>query len=206
MKPYMATIQGMGIDAPRAIKGLMEADNILRTAPHDQKRDYIMRLAQSYGINLGDVSNAPAVNPEIFEVRNQLNQLQGKIAKDQQDKEAAEQQSLLNDIQKFAKDKEYFEEAKPTMIQLLQSGVAIDLDDAYKKAVKLNDDLFERDQAAQQAKAGQEKIRSKDQAAKAARSAAVGVKSSTPGVITATKAQDRRSKLAEQFAELDERL
>jgi hypothetical protein len=46
----------------------------------------------------------------------------------------------------------------------------------------------------------------KNRAAKAARAAAVSVRSSTPGTNTASKAQDRRSLLAEQFDALSERL
>jgi hypothetical protein len=204
--PYMQTIQSLGIDAPTAIKGLMEADNHLRTAPHDQKRAYILKLAASYGINLGDVSDAIPVNPQIHEVQTQVQQLRAQLEGERRAKEEAESRSLLEQIQKFATTKEHFEEAKPTMIQLLQSGVATDLEDAYKKAVRLNDDLFQTEQTARQAQSEAEKKAAKDQAAKAARSAAVSSRSSTPGTATQTKAQDRRSMLSEQFEGIGDRL
>ncbi len=206
VQPYEQTIRGLGIDVPTAIKGLMQADHILRSSPPDQKRAYLLQLAQSYGVQLGDVSNQPPVNQDVFTLKNEIMQIRGAIDADKRAKEEAEQANLLSEIQKFATKAEHFEDAKPTMIQLLQSGVATDLQDAYDKAIRLNDDLFQSHQAALQAKAEQEKKASKDQAAKVARSAAVSVRSSAPGTHTASKAQDRRSKLAEQFGELDERL
>jgi hypothetical protein len=112
---------------------------------------------------------------------------------------------LLGEINNFASKAEYFEEARPTMIQLLQSGVAGTLEEAYEKAIRLNDDLFQQTQQRSQAEAAAQKSLSANRAAKAAKAAAVSVKSSTPGTKTTTKAQDRRSMLLEQFDSVNER-
>jgi dsDNA-binding SOS-regulon protein len=92
------------------------------------------------------------------------------------------------------------------MIQLLQSGVATDLQDAYDKAVRLDPNLFETIQQSKQAEVDAQKRAAANKAAKSARAAAVSVRGSAPGTITATKAQDRRSLLAEQFDSMSERL
>jgi hypothetical protein len=112
----------------------------------------------------------------------------------------------LQEINGFAQKAEHFEEARPTMISLLQSGMAETLQDAYDKAVRLDPELFNQIQQAQQAKAAAEKSAQLDRAAKAARAAAVSVRGSTPGTNTAPKAQDRRSLLSEQFDGMTERL
>jgi hypothetical protein len=91
------------------------------------------------------------------------------------------------------------------MIQLLNSGMAQNLEDAYNKALRLDEALSSKLQQSQQAQAEAAKRESANKAAKAARAAAVSVRSSTPGVNTATKAQDRRSLLAEQIDSLNER-
>ena len=91
------------------------------------------------------------------------------------------------------------------MIQLLQSGVATTLEDAYAKATRLDENLFESMQQAQQAKSIGQKRTTANQAAKVARGAAVSVRSSTPGATAATKAQDRRAMLAEQFDSVTDR-
>ena len=79
-------------------------------------------------------------------------------------------------------------------------------EDAYEKAIRLNTELFERVQQAQQAQAVAQKSAQLNRAAKAARAAAVSVRSSTPGTNTAPKAQDRRSLLSEQFDGLMDRV
>ena len=79
------------------------------------------------------------------------------------------------------------------------------MDDAYQKAIRLDNDLFTKHQPASQGQADAAKREASNRAAKAARAAAVSVKSSTPGAATSTKAQDRRSLLMEQFDNLNER-
>ncbi len=122
-----------------------------------------------------------------------------------QQQEAAQNQALLSEINSFAEKAEFFEDARPTMIQLLNSGMAQNLEDAYNKAVRLDETLSSKLQQSLQAKTEAAKRESANKAAKAARAAAVSVRSSTPGVNTATKAQDRRSLLAEQIESLNER-
>ena len=208
IQPYMNTIQGLGIDAPRAVKALMEADHVLRNSPPDQKRAYLASLARSYGIDLGGVdyaSQGGPIDPNYYALQNELNSVRGEISSFKQQQEQAENQSLLGEINNFAGKAEYFEEARPVMIQLLQSGVAGTLEDAYEKAIRLNDDIFSRTQQSSQAAAAAQKSSSANRAAKAAKAAAVSVKSSTPGAKTKTNAQDRRSMLLEQFDSVNER-
>jgi hypothetical protein len=208
IQPYMNTIQGLGIDAPRAVKALMEADHVLRNSPPDQKRAYLANLARSYGINLGEVdsySQGAPVDPNYYALQNELNNIRGEMNNQKQQQEQAENQSLLGEINNFAGNAEYFEEARPAMIQLLQSGIAGTLEEAYEKAIRLNDDIFTRTQQSSQAEAAAQKSSSANRAAKAAKAAAVSVKSSTPGTKTTTKAQDRRSMLLEQFDSVNER-
>lgn len=209
IEPYINTIQGLGIDAPRAIKALMEADHALRYSPPDQKRVYLANLARQYGIDLGDIgvaSQGGPVDPNYYALQNELNNVRGEIVSFKQQQEQAESQALLGEINNFATKAEHFEEARPTMIQLLQSGVASTLEEAYEKAIRLNDDLFQQTRQRSQAEAEATKRESANRAAKAAKAAAVSVKSSTPGNrSTTTKAQDRRSMLLEQFDNVSER-
>jgi hypothetical protein len=204
IEPYMQNIRGLGIEAPQAVKALMEADNVLRHGSPQQKQAYFAQLAQQYGINMGDVQIQPT-DPNFYAIQNELAQVRGEVLNWKQQQEAAQNQALLQEITQFQTKAEYFEEARPTMIQLLNSGVAKDLDDAYQKAIRLDNDLFTKHQQASQGQADAAKREQSNRAAKAARAAAVSVKSSTPGAATSTKAQDRRSLLLEQFDNLNER-
>jgi hypothetical protein len=147
-----------------------------------------------------------AVDPTVYALQNELNSVRGEVNNWKQQQEQAQNSALLGEINQFSQKAEHFEEARPVMIQLLQSGVATDLQDAYDKAVRLDPNLFETIQQSKQAEVDAQKRAAANKAAKSARAAAVSVRGSAPGTITATKAQDRRSLLAEQFDSMSERL
>jgi len=209
IQPYENTIRGLGIQPAQAVQALMQADHVLRTSPPEQKRAYLAQLAQQYGITLdGSEYYPPAggpVDPMIYNLQNELNSVRGEIVGYKQQQEEAQNQTLLSEINSFADKAEYFEDARPTMITLLQSGVATTLEDAYEKAIRLNDDLFQKSQQSRQAEAETKRKSAANRAAKAAKAAAVSVRSSTPGATTSTKAQDRRALLLEQFSSMSER-
>lgn len=210
IEPHMSTIRSLGIDAPQAVSALMRADQILRSSAPAEKLAYFGKLAQSYGVNIGEIQVAPQgqqparaqIDPQV---QQQLNELLGW----RQQQEQERNQALLSDIERFAADpkNEHFEAARPTMVRLLNSGEADTLDAAYKKALRLDDSLFALTHATPGADDAGKAAAAKDAAAKTARSAAVSVRSSSPGAATTAKAQqDRRSMLAEQFGGLSGRV
>ena len=204
--PHLTTIQGLGIEPAAAVKALMEADHTLRYSSPQEKQQYFARLAQAYGVNLSGVEQQNPVDPTIYALQNELNSVRGEVAGWKMRQEQERNQSLLHEIDNFSKKVEHFEEVRPAMIQLLQSGIAADLDEAYDKAVRLNPEIFEALQQGKQAEAEAEKRAAANSAAKKARAAAVSVKGSTPGTSAATKAQDRRALLADQFDAISDRL
>jgi hypothetical protein len=212
LKPYMETIRGLGMTPDKAVSALMQADHTLRNSDPQTKMAYFQQLAQSYGINLGQLQQgaqqAPqqTVDPTVWALQNELNKVRGEVMGWKQQQEMAENQKLLDEINSFSAKAEYFEEARPTMIQLLQSGVAQTLDEAYNKAVRLNEELFDKVQSAKQAQVALKQSSELNKAAKAARAAAVSVRSATPGANTAPKAQGRRALLEEAFDEMGARL
>ncbi len=215
IQPYMNTIQGLGLQPEKAVAALMEADHKLRNSDPQTKMAYFYQLAQSYGINLGAVQQGAApqgavpqgsVDPMVYQLQNELNNVRGEVMGWKQQQEMRENQTLLNEINQFSTKAEHFEDARATMIQLLQSGMAETLDEAYEKAIRLNPDLFEQVNKAQQAEIANKQAREANKVAKAARAAAVSVRSATPGVNTAPKGGDRRAILEEQFADLESRL
>jgi hypothetical protein len=215
ISPYMQTIQGLGLSPDKAVGALMEADHRLRTSDPQTKLQYFMQLAQSYGINLNAAQAQPgqmpqmpqqSVDPLVWQLQNELNQVRGEVMGWKQQQEMVENQSLLNEINQFSLKAEHFEDVRPTMIQLLQSGVAQTLDDAYDKAIRLDPNLFEQIAKAQQAEAAAKQAKEQNRAVKTARAAAVSVRSATPGVNTAPKSSDRRALLEEAFAEVEQRL
>jgi hypothetical protein len=207
--PYVSTLNGLGLKPEQAIAALMKADHTLRTSDPQTRQQYFLQLANEYGINLGGVQQgqpAQSVDPTIFALKNELANVRGEVMTWKQQQEAAEQAVLMNEIDTFAQKAEYFEDARPEMIKLLQSGVAETLEDAYDRAVYGNRELRERLLSAQQAKQSANLAVEKNRAAKAARAAAVSVRGSTPGTNTAPKAATRRALLEEMLSENEARL
>lgn len=209
IQPYLQTIKGLGIEPHKAVEALMQADNALRTGSQQERLAYFAQLASQYGVNLGQMGQMPqqmAVDPHVYALQNELNNVRGEVAGWKQQQEQAENSAILSEIEKFALNAEYFEEARPAMIQLLQGGMATDLNDAYEKAVRLDQNLSESINRNRQDTIETQRRAVANKAAKSARAAAVSVRSSTPGTQTNTKAQDRRSLLSEQFDGISERL
>ena len=212
ISPYMNTIQGLGLQPEKAVAALMEADHKLRNSDPQTKMQYFAQLAQSYGINLGAMQGqaptaAPnSVDPMVYQLQNELNKVRGEVMGWKQQQEMVENQTLLNEINQFSLKADHFEEVRPTMIQLLQSGVAQTLDEAYDKAIRLDPTLFEQTLKAQQAEVAAKQAKEANRVAKTARAAAVSVRSATPGPNTAPKAANRRALLEEAFSETETRL
>ena len=213
IEPYRETIRGLGIPEHEAVAALMKADYTLRTTTDPAARTaYFQQLAQAYGVNLGAPPATPGATPQqgidpmVWQLQNELNKVRGEVMGWKQQQEAVENQSLLSEIEAYSQKAEYFEDARPTMIQLLQSGMAQTLEEAYEKAIRLDSDLSERVSAAKQAVAQAKAASDANRAAKVARAAAVSVRSATPGTNTAPKAATRRAMLEEALAEAESRL
>lgn len=210
-EPYMNTIRGMGLELPAAVEGLMKVDHELRTLPPEQKVQRLLGLAQYYGISLnGAQQQQPVTDPNFFAVQNELLGLKGELANWKQQQEEMANRNVLNEINNFARGKEHFEIARPFMVDLLhksvEEGGVTSLDEAYEKVTGPGGVLHDLIAASAQAAAIPNQRAQADKAAKAARAAAVSVRSSTPGNLTTTKAQDRRSMLREQFDSVNDRL
>ena len=208
IQPYEQTIRGLGLEPEIAVEALMRADYTLRTAPADQKRAYLAQLASQYGINLGEIdpySQPGPVDPAVYQLQNELNNIRGEVVGWKQQQEQAQNQALQAEINDFAQTADHFEDVRPTMISLLQGGVATTLEEAYEKAIRLDDNIYSEVQKGRQAQDDVAKRDAANKAAKAAKAAAVSVRSSTPGGQPTAKAQDRRSMLFEQFDNMNER-
>lgn len=129
-----------------------------------------------------------AINPELEQL---LSEMANKINGFEQQTVTQRQQAAENEIQNWAKDKPHFDKLRPAMFALFQSGVIpivgnkLDLDAAYQKALRLDDDLFAQYQEEQKA-------------AKAARIAAKKAKLETENAAKLVKARNAGSSLKPQ--------
>ena len=142
IQPFMATLQSLGITPDKAVGELMAADHKLRHGSDSQKNAYFAQLAQSYGINLANVS-APEqqyIDPNVQALQNEVQQQRAWIQNQSLLGQQQAEQTLNSEISAFAADPthSHFESVKGHMAALLQAGQVPDLASAYEQAVYAN--------------------------------------------------------------------
>jgi hypothetical protein len=198
--PYQAHLQRLGVDAPTAISALMRADTILRTSDPVTKAQYFSQLAKEYGIDLNSVQEPPQLDPQTNYLMSELQQLRNQQQLWQNQIQQQEQARANSELAKFVTaDKVHFEAVRNDMADLLATGNAESLEEAYDTAVWMRKDIRQSLLDQQRAEA-QKKALEQAQAQKA-RTAAVSVKGSSPvsgGVQPGTKGS-LRDIIAAQF-------
>ena len=202
--PYASELQKRGIKPEQYISNLARADQILTHAPMEQKVQIFQRLAQEYGVQLNGNGQMQQFDPYTQQLMNQLNQVNQEVSSIKGRFAQEENQRLMNEIERVRSDVEkypHFDVVREEMAQLLELGKAQDLETAYKKAVRMNDDVWELEQERLLNTAKQQA--SKAQQVAKAKAAAVSPKSVTPSgrVAEPGDKKDRRSIIAEHMGE-----
>lgn len=177
-EPYMAQL---GVTPEVAFSNLLKTEHTLRTGDQNAKMQMMRKLAHDYGIDLGQAVQQP-FDPNMHRMEQQLSQLQYQLQASQNSRQSAEEGQLNQTIEQFAQSHEYFDDVRETMADLLDRGIAKDLDDAYAKAVRLDDGVFQKMQAKQLAEMERQKLAQSNQAAQAAKASAVSVRGAPTGV------------------------
>jgi hypothetical protein len=202
--PYAQDLQRRGIQPTQYIENLVRAEQILSNASYDQKVQVFQKLASDYGIQLNGNGQVTQLDPYTQQLMNQLNMvnqevssIKGRFAQEENQRLMGEIERVRSNVEKFP----HFDVVREEMAQLLELGKAQDLETAYKKAVRMNDDVWEIEQDRLLKDAKQSSIKAQ-QVAKA-KAAAVSPKSTTPSgkVINPEDKKDRRSLIADQLGE-----
>jgi hypothetical protein len=201
--PYADNLARRGIQPTQYIENLVRAEQILTNAPYEQKVQVFQKLASDYGIQLngGQVTQLDPYTQQLMNQLNMVNQevssIKGRFAQEENQRLMSEIERVRSDVEKFP----HFDVVREEMAQLLELGKAQDLETAYKKAVRMNDDVWALEQDRLLKDAKQAAIKSQ-QVAKA-KAAAVSPKSVTPSgrVSEPGDKKDRRSLIAEQMGE-----
>ena len=205
--PFVPELQAQNIHPVAWINNLGRAHMVLSKAPYAEKVQMFHRLAQDYGIQLNqDGISMPEqqyVDPYQQQLMQQLQATQQQVQQLSQIREQEDNARLQQEINRVSSNKErfpHFDMVREDMAQLLERGLAPDLESAYAKAVRMNDEAYKletdkllRTTSIQASKA--------QQVAKA-KATAVSPRSSTPsGQVSKGDAKDRRSLLAEQIGQ-----
>lgn len=178
LQPYAATMQQLGVPPDVAVDSLLRADAGLRHGTPEQKLQHLAHIAQSYGIDIGQLSQVPQRDPYTFKLEQQLNEIRQQQERFQRAQLEQQQEALHSDIQAFAATAEHFEAVHEDMAALLQAGRAKDLQDAYEKAVYANPQT--RQALLEQQRQDALKQAQKQTLSDRAKAAAVSVRGSSP--------------------------
>jgi len=206
---FAPELQAQGIHPVAWINNLGRAHMVLSKAPYEQKVQMFHRLAQDYGIQLNqDALQMPEqayVDPYQQQLMQQLQATQQQVQQLSAIREQEENARLSNEINRVSSNKErfpHFDMVREDMAQLLERGLAQDLESAYAKAVRMNDEAYKLEQEKLLRSASTQA--SKAQQVAKAKATAVSPKSATPsGQVSKTDAKDRRSVLMAQLSEAE---
>ena len=144
LNQFQPLLRQYGVAPQQWITQLGNAHAQLVTGTPEQKMQIFQQLANDYGVNLGAVTGQTGYDPQFSSLAQELNAIKNQWGQFQAQQEAMEQTQLRSEIDSFKADKPYFEEVREVMAGLLQSGMADDLQSAYEKAIRLNDDVFQK--------------------------------------------------------------
>jgi len=207
--PFIPELQKHGISPSAWINNLGRAHYALANGTYEQKVDMFHRLAQDYGIQLNqDALQMPEqayVDPYQQQLMQQLQATQQQVQHLSAIREQEENARLNDEIQRVRSDKErfpHFEMVREDMAQLLERGLAPNLETAYAKAVRMNDEAYKLEQE-RLLKSVSTQASKAQQVAKA-KATAVSPRSVTPsGQVSKTDAKDRRSILMANLADVE---
>jgi hypothetical protein len=197
--PHLEYLQQLQVAPEVAISKLIAVEKTLRTSDPQTKAKEFVRLAHDYGIDLNSLTSVP-FDPYHHQLEQRLAQQQAALEQITQSRQMAEEAQLGQTIEQFAQTHEHFDDVRETMADLLDKGFASDLNDAYEKAVRLNDDVFSR--VSQQPTQQINPILRANEAAKAAKASAVSVKGSPTGVSRAPEPKTTEEAVRQAMANL----
>lgn len=180
ISPYKDYMSNLGVTPDVAFTNLLKTEHTLRMGSFQEKAEMLQKLAHDYQIDLNALAGVP-YDPNMHNLKAQLEYTQSQLQASNNFRQSQEDAQIQSVIEDFAQTHEHFTEVQATMADLLERGFATDLDDAYAKAIRLDDNVYQKAQARQQTSAVRQSLTQADQAAKAAKAVAVSVKGSPAG-------------------------
>ena len=179
--PYKEYLSQLGVTPEVAFPNLLKTERTLRIGSPQEKVEMFQKLAHDYGIDLGALANIP-YDSNLAQLKAQKEWLESQLQASQDFRQSHEDTQIQSAIDDFGSQHPHFEDVRLTMADLLDKGLATDLSDAYAKAIRLDETVFAKVQAQQQANSKTAQLSRANQAAQAAKQSAVQVKGSPVGV------------------------
>lgn len=205
--PFREQLQRYGIEPAQHVQRLFNAHQRLALGSPQDKLSMFAQLAREYqvpveGLFVQGQDGKLYINPQIQQAAPQQQQPQQNQDPRAIVRGVLEEERAVSQVQEMAQDTEQYphlEQVRQAMVGLLQAGQAKNLKDAYAKAVRLDDALWQAEQentrkAQEQAKADAERKR-----VAAAKANAVSTRSATPSSQSGDGKKGLRATLEDAF-------
>lgn len=145
LKPYYDLAKQSNVDLPETLGNYVRMEQLLAK----DMRLGLTAVAQNFGMTLEQMvakaTGAPqgqqpadAKDREILALRQELQAIRGEVGQVSQTMQQQRQTAIMSEVETFAKDHPRFDELADEIANLLKTGYASDLADAYAKADRLN--------------------------------------------------------------------
>lgn len=150
VKDILPMLQQQGQDPYAFMKDMCEVHRLLSTGTPEQKAKAFSVIALHYGVATEENGATSPLPSQMEAMRQQIAQLTQYQQQMQVQQQNAQRGYFRKMVDEFAANKEkapYFDEAVPVMTELVQKGLAKDLNEAYNKAIWLIPTIREKLQA-----------------------------------------------------------
>jgi hypothetical protein len=148
ISPYVASIKAEGGDVVTAIKNTMQTAYNLRFSPPAHKVEMMVGLMQQFGIDPNHVfqrlsNGQQRIDPYTQQLEQRLQQIEQESSQQRYQYQQQQDAQLHGTIESFSSsgNAPFFDDVRPEMIALLESGRADTLEKAYEMAVWARPDI-----------------------------------------------------------------
>jgi len=211
LAPYEQIMQQSGVNPLQHISGLLQAHHLMATGTPQTKLAFFKKLAQDYRVDLGQAApqadEAPYIDPTVAALRQDLLEVQSRLAYSDQEKQAAIVAANRQQVDEFAADPKnlYFNEVADDMVILLNKGLAKTIQQAYDEAIWRNPVVRAKEIARTTAAASPPPAPVVAQVAKAKAATAANVKTSAKSGSATTPLGSLDDTLKETLAKINAR-
>lgn len=167
ISPFIQEASQLGQDPAGYISNVMAAERQLRNPDQEARFRALLNIADQYGIPLRQIINVSAGRellrqPQVKELHPAVQQ---ELESMRQWREKQEATRIETHINEFKAGKEFFDDVRDSMADLMDSGMATSLEDAYEKACRLNPEVFQVITDRKRAETGGEELKKRQAAA-----------------------------------------
>lgn len=144
LEPYVQEARQFGVAPEQYIANVMHTERVLRTADLPSKFNALMGIADQYGIPLREIINQSVGEEVLKSPRQQQATLPPEFRQEIEElrswRQSMEMDRAVSTVNSFSNGKEFFEDVRGIMADLVERGICDSLEDAYDRAVWMNPD------------------------------------------------------------------